>query len=379
MIIISTKNIKIITGFVLVVMFLAIYNPTAIASITLQTARVFYREDGGVSITQFLVGACRGGETEVQCMDRISAENPGTLGLPYDDIDPNQLPQDRKDRDKWRGTKGRGIWIDTSLVTKTEKIQELQEELDEELDKDSPDSTKVLKIQRQIEKVRDIDNNILTKEDLTLFEERQRSFVATAIQTVSDLFSGILNSIKEGFLALRSLVTEKIQVGTAEKPSGVTVYDINTKQPYCIVVSDGKLENIPGECGSTVTDYSAPPQNDNSVILNGSEGSPDIIPPIINLNGINPTEIEIGSTYSDLGATVSDNVSQNLGYKVKLDDGPEIYPNDLVLDTSMAGEHIITYIAVDQAGNQGIATRTIKIVDPNAQPEEPAPDPVPTE
>ena len=87
--------------------------------------------------------------------------------------------------------------------------------------------------------------------------------------------------------------------------------------------------------------------------------------PIIQLNGVNPAIIDKGSVYSDLGASVTDNINQNLGYKIKLDDGLEIYPNDLVLDTSVAGEHTITYIAVDQAGNIGTAVRTVSVVDPN--------------
>lgn len=93
--------------------------------------------------------------------------------------------------------------------------------------------------------------------------------------------------------------------------------------------------------------------------------SVDSEPPVIIINGNNPAEIEVGVSYSDLGANVSDNVNDNLGYKVSLDGGPEIYPNELNLDTSEAGEHIITFTAIDQAGNIGTAERIVIVGEAN--------------
>jgi hypothetical protein len=94
----------------------------------------------------------------------------------------------------------------------------------------------------------------------------------------------------------------------------------------------------------------------------------------ITLMGNNPVTIEIGSTYGDLGATVTDNVNDNLGYKVSVDNGPEIYPNEIQIDTSVAGEHTIIFTAVDQAGNIGTATRVVNVIALNA-PSEPPPAP----
>lgn len=331
----------------------------------LPNVRVFYRADGGVSITYFLVSSCGANETETQCMDRISNSNTFTNELLYDDIPRDQVPINRTHRDKWRGEKGKGIWVDNSLVTKSEKLEEFQNKLDEEFNKDNPDTGKILKLQHQLEKAKEITHAVLTQDDLAQFEEKQKSFIASTIEAIGDVFANILNGIKNGFLALKNLV-----VGTPEQPSGITTYDHDTGKPYCVIVKSGKLETIPGECGAP----SEPSPSDTNQPSNQVTNQPsdDTEPPTITLNGANPAQVEVGSTYSDLGAAVTDNVSQNLGYKVSLDSGPEIYPNELVIDTSTAGEHTITYTATDQAGNTGTATRQVIVSDPNANSEPPA-------
>jgi len=222
---------------------------------TLSKVRVSYRPDGGVSITTFLREACLIGETELQCMDRIYSDNETLKDLPYDDLDPSQLPQDRKDRDKWKGEKGRGIWVDTSLVTKSEKTKELQDELDKELAKNNPSTVKVIKLQRLIEKVKDVNTNVIPPKELSKLEVKKQSLLASIVNTVtssiSSAFDGVLSSIQNGFLALKQLVTDTLKVGTPENPAGITVYDQATGEPHCLVVNNGQIQSIPGECPSS--------------------------------------------------------------------------------------------------------------------------------
>ncbi|MBY0294400.1 DUF5011 domain-containing protein, partial [Patescibacteria group bacterium] len=61
----------------------------------------------------------------------------------------------------------------------------------------------------------------------------------------------------------------------------------------------------------------------------------------------------------DLGATVSDNVDSNLGFKVSLDGGELIDVSALTLDTSTSTSYTILFSATDSAGNVGTATRTV--------------------
>ena len=80
----------------------------------------------------------------------------------------------------------------------------------------------------------------------------------------------------------------------------------------------------------------------------------DTEPPVITVVGNNPATVEKGSSYADLGATVADNVNDNLGVTVSGD----------TVDTETVGEYTIIYTATDQAGNVGTATRTVNVVEP---------------
>ncbi|TSC70215.1 MAG: Cell wall surface anchor family protein, partial [Parcubacteria group bacterium Gr01-1014_46] len=107
----------------------------------------------------------------------------------------------------------------------------------------------------------------------------------------------------------------------------------------------------------------------------------DTTAPVITINGNNPAVIDIGTSYVDLGASVTDTnengvVNDNLGIYTNVDgvDAPFV-----IIDTSVAGVHTIIYSSTDAVGNVGTATRTVEVVDPNAPPTPPpAPAPAPT-
>jgi hypothetical protein len=342
---------------------------------TLSKVRVSYRPDGGVSVTTFLKEACQNGEAETQCMDRIFNQNETLKDLPYDDLDPSQLPQDRQDRDKWRGRQGRGVWIDHSLVTKNEKIEELQAELDKELAKNNPSTVKVVKLQRLMQKVQDLESiaNLIPADKLAELELDEQSLIASVVNAVSSalssVFNGILTSIQNGFLALKQLVTDTLKVGTPEQPAGITVYDQTTKQPYCLIMRDGQLQSIPGECSSVPTTNTTSNTNTTpNTSEPAPESTPDTEPPVITLNGLSSIELEKGTQWSDPGATVTDNVNTNLGlyYQVNgTNTGNE--GRDLpTIDTNVPGTSTITYTATDEAGNTSSQTRTVVVKEPTS-------------
>ena len=102
--------------------------------------------------------------------------------------------------------------------------------------------------------------------------------------------------------------------------------------------------------------------------------TPDTESPVITLNGSSTIEIEIGTAWVDPGATVTDNVSENLGIHYTVDgvltgsEGNQL-PHE-VIDTSVAGEHTIIYSATDQAGNTGTAERILMVRDQASETSE---------
>jgi hypothetical protein len=83
-------------------------------------------------------------------------------------------------------------------------------------------------------------------------------------------------------------------------------------------------------------------------------GTPsDSVPPVITLNGASSITLEVGSTYNELGATLTDNVDSGLSVNITG-----------VVNTGVIGTYTITYTASDRAGNAATPrTRTIQVVD----------------
>jgi hypothetical protein len=98
-----------------------------------------------------------------------------------------------------------------------------------------------------------------------------------------------------------------------------------------------------------------------------SPAESDTEAPVITINGNNPAEIAVGTSYSDLGVVVIDNVNDNLGHTIQVD-GIEV--TNIQLDTSTSTTYIITYTATDEAGNVGTAERTVIVYSELVEPAE---------
>ena len=77
---------------------------------------------------------------------------------------------------------------------------------------------------------------------------------------------------------------------------------------------------------------------------------PDTVAPIIKISGDNPFEISQGETFSDPGATATDDV-----------DGVITVTPSGAVDMSTVGDYTITYTATDKAGNETNTTRTVTV------------------
>jgi len=85
---------------------------------------------------------------------------------------------------------------------------------------------------------------------------------------------------------------------------------------------------------------------------------PDTTLPVITLTGTTPIDVEYNSTYTDAGATASDNVDGNLTSSIVT-----VNP----VDTSVLGAYTVTYNVSDSSNNKAIqVTRTVNVVDTTA-------------
>ena len=90
---------------------------------------------------------------------------------------------------------------------------------------------------------------------------------------------------------------------------------------------------------------------------------PDTVAPVISLTGDNPSIVYIGENYDDAGASAVDDVAGDLT--------DSIVSNGAEIDTSTAGNHIVTYNVKDLAGNAADeVTRLVSVVPaPASRPE----------
>ena len=79
-------------------------------------------------------------------------------------------------------------------------------------------------------------------------------------------------------------------------------------------------------------------------------------PPSIDIQGSNPATINVGDTYTDLGAIVHDNQGHDLGYKTFLNGA---LVSNIVVDTTQVATDTIDYVATDTWGNTATSTRTV--------------------
>ena len=86
-------------------------------------------------------------------------------------------------------------------------------------------------------------------------------------------------------------------------------------------------------------------------ITEDSPTPPDTVFPVITILGDNPATVELGSSYTDAGAT---------------SDGGETVSTSGSVDTNTVGSYDITYSATDAAGNTSTATRIVNVVDTTA-------------
>lgn len=122
-------------------------------------------------------------------------------------------------------------------------------------------------------------------------------------------------------------------------------------------------DNIVGDAGYSFALATGDVNNDGDLdiyIANGDYGVndnrlwlQDTQAPVITLNGNDPETVEVGTTYTDAGASCTDNIDTSCSVAI----GGS-------LDVNTVGTYTLTYDAMDSAGNVATqVTRTVNVVD----------------
>jgi hypothetical protein len=116
-----------------------------------------------------------------------------------------------------------------------------------------------------------------------------------------------------------------------------------------------RYNQVPGPCDN----FTYGEVEDYTVVIEGS--GPDLEAPVITLNGASTLNLNVGQTYSELGATATDNVDGNLSSSI-------IIGGDTV-NTSLGGTYVVTYNVSDAAGNAAAeVTRTVNVIPDTTAP-----------
>jgi hypothetical protein len=177
--------------------------------------------------------------------------------------------------------------------------------------------------------------------------------IVSAIQVLSTEVQNLVATV-QGFA--QKFTTNQLCVN---KSDGTPVC-VTGDQLAALLASQGSGSNQPPSgAQQSPSGGSNPPE---SVTQNSASTTPTT-PPTITINGANPAIIEVGDSYADLGATVSDTGpgqagATNLGVTTFLN-GTLV--SNIVIDTSQVATDTIDYVATDQNGLTATSTRTVLI------------------
>lgn len=171
--------------------------------------------------------------------------------------------------------------------------------------------------------------------------------IVGAIQALANEISGFADSFTTKELTFTRATGDEIDVHRA------------VADELCARKSDGTPVCVTGDQLAATLGGTASASSEG-----GPGASAPTSPPVIQINGSNPAIIQLGTTYSDLGATITGpEADLNLGIKTFLNGA---FVSNIVVDTSAAATDTIDYVVTDQNGLTSTSTRTVIIQAPQS-------------
>jgi hypothetical protein len=171
--------------------------------------------------------------------------------------------------------------------------------------------------------------------------------------SMSNAISGIDTTAPS--LSLPSNITAE-----ATSPSGATVTFSTTAtdvSPANPTVNCAPSSGSTFSLGTTTVSCSATDTAGNTATSSFSVTVRDTTPPVVHLSGSSPMEVQVHGTYTEPGATVTDNYDTGLTATI----------DSSALDVNTVGSYVVHYDAVDTSGNHATQVdRTVNVVDHEA-------------
>ena len=167
---------------------------------------------------------------------------------------------------------------------------------------------------------------------------------------------GYVNVIEDTTAPVITLIGENaitLEVGTSYNDAGATALDNNDGDLSASIIVTGTVDT--SKVGMYTITYSATNASENTATATRTVIVVDTSVPVITLLGDNPVSIEVGSTYTDAGATASDTYDGDITSGITT-------VNNVNLNT--VGTYTVTYNVSDANNNDAVeVTRTVNVVD----------------
>jgi hypothetical protein len=150
-------------------------------------------------------------------------------------------------------------------------------------------------------------------------------------------------------ITLAGLSSVTHELGTTYTDAGASASDLSGP---ITVTTNGTVNS--NAVGSYVLTYVATDPSGNTATETRTVNVVDTTAPVVTVTGDNPATVELGTTYTDAGATATDA------------SGTVTVVTSGSVDTDTVGSYTLTYTSTDASGNAGTATRTVSVVDTTA-------------
>ena len=189
--------------------------------------------------------------------------------------------------------------------------------------------------------------------------------VTSAIQTQIDNLLNKIAALESDVATLQQLhVPEITLLGDASvsvgqssgdyDDAGATANDLNDGDITSSIVTVNPVQI--GTVGSYTVTYNVTDSDGNAAAeVTRTVNVIDDVVPVITLTGDTPVTVEVGSTYTDAGATATDNLDGDITNSI-------VVVNSV--NTTKLGTYTVTYNVADSNGNAAVeVTRTVNVVD----------------